>query len=605
MILLLALASFSVLAPGQTPPDSVTGKLSFQPRPREMTYRGSVCLSLSPSDTIRIVAATRGERQAANFLNRILQSALPERIEVKIGDDHETSTGTVRVLLRLARGTGYDENDQSYSLRWIENGTQVTITSTGVLGLLYGVVTLYDCVQTTDTGVTIAQYDIDDHPAYRRRIIPAVLTSENVEEVLQFALMHKIETVAIASRVFPWDHIDSAYAVILDKIENWKEQFGGPHIMQMHNIYSGRRIEISNPADIDALNGVIETSLRHGVDKLMILADDLVPFVFGKGYVLTTDRDKNQFTDIAEAHVALMREISALAGRIGLPCEMYYVPPYYTYEDMNCGDMGLFKDTPWQEDAFRPLYRQLEYVGKTMPKDVFVVWSGPHVHSRTITVEDLEDWTRNLGGRVPFLWDNTIYSHYAFTTTPLFTAYENTFPRDFSQRTAGEGMYLNGDLAAEDMKVAAITANDFWWNPASYDPAASLRTAMTNRYGGKCAPLLLEFKQTELALRRMIGERRLWAEADTLWKVIRAIRGITDKNPFAYHLNYTRLKALQMQLKSSVHAPLPLPRFLEACHALDAKRRYLLNAVGQMKPDVSARLLGLMVPLPDPHQVPQ
>jgi hypothetical protein len=258
----------------------------------------------------------------------------------------------------------------------------------------------------------------------------------------------------------------------------------------------------------------------------------------------------------------------------------------------------MFKGTPWEDDAFRPLFRDLAYIGRHMPQEVFVVWSGPYVRSRSISIEDVEEWTRNLAGRVPFLWDNTIYSHHPFTTTPLFTAYENAFPPDFHIRTAGNGMYLNGDLASEDMKVAAITANDFWWNPSSYNPAVSLRTAMENMYGIESAPLLQAFGETELELRKKIGERRLWFAADTLWKTIRSVRGITDKNPFSYHLNYTRLKALRMQLKSSVSEPSPLPQFLEECRVLDAKRRKLLDAVGRHKPGVSARFRALLVPVP-------
>jgi hypothetical protein len=234
-----------------------------------------------------------------------------------------------------------------------------------------------------------------------------------------------------------------------------------------------------------------------------------------------------------------------------------------------------------------------------MPDNVYIIWTGPNVRSRKITLQDLNDWTELLNGRVPFLWDNTIYSHFSFTSTPLFTAYKNELPLDFHKHTAGNGMFLNCDANLENTRVAVITANDYWWDPENYNSEKSLNTAMENYYGKKYLKLLFDFKDVELMLRKKIGERKLWFEADTLWTIIRKIRFITEKNPFYYHLNYSRLKALRLQLKNSVPAAVSLEEFKKECLNLHTKRSEIIDQLRRIDNPLAERIKNISIPLPD------
>ncbi|MEJ2495646.1 MAG: beta-N-acetylglucosaminidase domain-containing protein, partial [Ignavibacteriaceae bacterium] len=231
--------------------------------------------------------------------------------------------------------------------------------------------------------------------------------------------------------------------------------------------------------------------------------------------------------------------------------------------------------------------------------DVFIVWCGPNVRSRKITVEDLNDWTNRLKGRIPFLWDNTLYSHFPFTSTPLFSAWDNVLPIDFYKRTAGSGMFLNGNANAEDSRVAEITAIDYLWDPENYNPEKSLSTAMENYYGKSAVKLLFDFKEAELNLRKKIGERKLWFEADTLWTIIRKTRFITDKNPEYYQQNYNRLKALRLQLKYSVPEPGSKEEFIKECTQLNKKRNEIITQLSRMDKSLAERIKAIMMLLPD------
>ncbi len=571
--------------------------LNVQPYPKKVESLDKAIIT--GRQFIPVNAIKTEEKKAANYFKYIFQKRISQNVEINIRNSNSVSTSEWEIKLSLVDYKDSFINDQYYSIQCSPVKKEITISSPGQLGLLYGVVTFSKFISNDSGKIKTDLFNVVDWPAYIRRGASAVFRLEDVDDLLDFALKNKIATVAMASRVYPWYKIDNDYKKILEKIKAWKNRFGGPRIMQMQNIYDKKQIEISNPADLDSLEKVIKLGIEYGTEELMILADDTPPFKFRDGYILTSERDKQKFGSMAAAHCYLMKKIDDWIKTNNYNVELSYVPPFYTYEDMHYGDMALYKNTPWEKDAFQPLIEFLSYVGLNMPDDVFIVWSGPNVRSRKITVGDLNDWTNKLKGRVPFLWDNTIYSHFPFTSTPLFTAYQNDLPKNFYKLTAGNGMFLNGNANAEDTRVSEITANDYLWDPENYNPEKSLNTAMENYYGKKYVKMLFDFKDIELALRKKIGERKLWFESDTLWKIVRKIRFTTDKNPFYYHLNYSRLKALRLQLKNSVKEPVSKEEFVKECLKLDKKRNDIIEQLSRTSKSLAERIKTILSPLPD------
>lgn len=74
---------------------------------------------------------------------------------------------------------------------------------------------------------------------------------------------------------------------------------------------------------------------------------------------------------MADAHCFLMNDLKVWLQQNSYNSELYYVPPFYTYEDMHYGDIELFKNTQWETDAYPPLYSDLNYIGTNMPEEVF------------------------------------------------------------------------------------------------------------------------------------------------------------------------------------------------------------------------------------------
>jgi hypothetical protein len=594
-ILIILTSSFF----SQTIINSSNSSLNLQPEPKVVVQLNKTIIAQNSKIFLPVVAEKNEEKKAGNYFNYLLGKQLGPGIYSKIANTKEIIPGEWKIKIELVPLNKHLKNDQYYSIKCSESKKEIKISSPGQLGLLYGCVTFIKFIEVDKGEIKINLFNIVDWPSYSRRIISAALNKDNAEEVLNFTLLNKIETVAIASRIYSWYKTDPGFTSLLNKIKEWKDRFGGPKIMQMHNIYEGRKIEISNHEDVDSLFKVIEAGINHGVEKLMILADDTPPFQYGEGYILTSDNDKKMFKHMAEAHSYLLKEIENRLKEKSYSSELYYVPPFYTYEDMNYGDMNLYKNTPWEKDAYDPFTTYLNFVGQNMPADVFIIWSGPNVRSRKITFDDLKDWTKNLKGRVPFLWDNTLYSHYPFTTSSLFTSYENDFPKDFYKGTGGNGMFINDVNGTIESKTAIVTVADYLWNPGNYDPQKSLNIAMTNYYGKETIPLLVEFKNLELDLRKKIGERKLWFEADSLWTVIRKIRFITEKNPVYYQHNYNSLKAFRMQAKYSVGTPLPKQKFIEECFSLDKKRTDIIAKINLLDKSTAEMLKKMSVPLPD------
>jgi len=569
--------------------------LQIIPRPQKIIPVGRSVLF--DEDGILTVTA-EGQptiKKAIHYLQKRLDDKLQGKIKLSVIENSNPGPGNFHLKLVMAPQEQLPDNSQYYQIRFDARIQQLEISAASQLALLYGIVTFSEFLHREDHRIILDLVDVEDWPFYQRRIFPAVPIPGKINELMDFALRNKIETIALPSRQYSWKNVSPVLAGIFKAIKAWREMYGGPHIMQSYNLYEKEAIVISDRDDIDHLKTTIETGILNGADRLMILADDTPPFQFGEGYVLTDERDKAVFAHMAAAHCHLLTEIRDWLDINKYKCEIYYVPAFYTFEDAKYGDMFLYQNTPWQADAFAPLYRDLAYIGEHMPSDVFIIWTGPYVRSRAISDDDLRQWTALLSGRVPFLWDNTIYSHHPFTSTALFTAFQNKFPQNFQQKTAGNGLFVNSDAFSEDMKTAVLTSNDYLWQPVTYEPEHSLHLALKWQFGEDLVEALLAWKEVELALRKKIGERALWYQADTLWKAIIDTKTITAKNPFYYHLNYSRLKALRMQLKHSAPQPAAEKDFIESCKILTDRRNNLLREINAVRPQLAEYLRKIMV----------
>lgn len=472
-----------------------------------------------------------------------------------------------------------EHGNQAYSIKWRDEKKIIKVRGNSKQGLIYGSTSLSQLVIRNNNKVVIREAEILDYPKFSRRLFNSNPFPNHISNDLDWMVRYKIETISLHNKDYSWSTIDEDLKNNLTEFSNWSKNFGGVNSLLMLNLYKGEPIEISNSNHILKLKEVIEEAYKSGVTRVMILADDTPPFEYGKGYILPSENDRKKFSTMAEAHSYLMDEIVSWSKSKNYSLEYLYCPAFYTYEEMHYGDMKLFLNTPWESDAYDPLKRDLKIISEKMPDEVLIMWTGPFVCSRKITDDDLTDWTNNLSGRKPFLFDNSIFADMEFTAKTMFNAYGNDFPEQFELKTGGNGIFINGDGTGETSRAATMTANAYMWEGDKYKPELSIIEAMQKLYGNNSINLMFRYKETELALVKEIKQRELWFEADQLWKSIRDTRFITEKNPFYYHLNYGRFKALRMQLKYSVPEPESFEIFSKKCIELDKERRKLLGEI--------------------------
>jgi hypothetical protein len=554
------------------------------PTPKSVSYENNFVEIVTnlKNKRLAIIATSSSEQKAARVFNRQMHLSGIQYFDIFESMDAIPDTITA-ILIFKNDAKSETQKAQAYTIQFSEKSGKNIIDASGydVVGCIYAATSVAQLVTRKDEQTLIRKAQVSDYPDYSQRIFHGLVKPKNLSATLDWMVRYKMEGLVIDNRNYSWWKLDEELENILTEFQKWNNEFGGVQLMQPHNIYQTRDIEISNTQHRANLKNVIKTGLEHGVSRVMILADDTPPFEFGEGYILTSDQDKAQFKHMAEAHCFLMSELKEYIDDLGIECEIYYVPPFYTYEEMHYGDMSLYLNTPWEQQAFGPLERDLNYIGKNLPPDIPIIWSGPWVRSREITDEDLTKWTKNLSGRVPYLWDNTIYSHYPFTSSAMLTAFDNKFPKDFNKKTAGNGMFINGNIADELNRSSAMTVNDFLWNSKAYQADQSLIKAIGNLYGIPAVEPLLAYRDVELEIRALMGSKKIWSEADTLWQKIRDIRFVTQKNPFYYHLNYSRMKALRLQIKNSVQEDLifDAEEYQRTLISLDKNRKSLILSI--------------------------
>jgi len=232
-------------------------------------------------------------------------------------------------------------------------------------------------------------------------------------------------------------------------------------------------IRISDENDVAALVETCALGPQHGGRKVMLCLDDFAsPSI---PYELTDDADRKRFGTLAAANAHLVTELNARLKERFPAVELFFVPPYYWIPQ------GSYQK---QGEAY------LREVGASLPADVTVVWTGPVIRSLHICREDVLRYTE-LIGRKPFLWDNTLYAHHE-PPSYLFDAFTTQYPEDFVSLDE-KGVHYNAGYG-EIYKVGLITASDYLWNPAAYEPERSLRNALAMLGGPDAVDALLAFR---------------------------------------------------------------------------------------------------------------
>lgn len=214
-------------------------------------------------------------------------------------------------------------------------------------------------------------------------------------------------------------------------------------------ISPGLSMTYSDTTDYRLLLAKLDAVAAVGVRHVAFFVDDVPE-------ALTHDADRARFSSVAEAHAYVINNLKRDLDARGLALAV--VPTTYT-----------------NSFGSRDYIREL---GRLVPKEVPLAWTGIDVVAPDITVAEARDWSTMLL-RPPFIWDNYPVNDYA--RWRLFLGPLRGRAADLE--TAVAGFVANPMNEAHASMLPLWTVADYLKNPQGYDPDSSLAQALDALYG--------------------------------------------------------------------------------------------------------------------------
>ncbi|MBI5579629.1 MAG: beta-N-acetylglucosaminidase domain-containing protein [Deltaproteobacteria bacterium] len=354
-------------------------------------------------------------------------------------------------------------------------------------------------------------------------------------EGLELMSRHKLNKAYAGdeSRTKVWHQPDALFKAGIDETGRWCRENGVISLGIMVNPYSHFKIWQAEDAlsqesrytwthagaeSQATLQQVFKLGLEAGAGTIMLLADDFVPHE-GRNpmnFFLYTLEDRERFVNLQNAQAYVINRLKAWIDRDYPGTRFEFCPPWYLNEfiDRSAGKAEVY----------------LKELAALIPQEIAIIWTGPTVRSLSVDMADLRRY-RDLIGRWPMFWDNTLYARnletdvYGGYTTyypgkvrmcNLFEPLDTDRPAGFHELNDGRHMYMNATAENEVYRIKFATVADFEWNTSAYIPELSLWKALVKAYGPACAREVLFFNEAYYGLyevcMRMEREKGLSAE---------------------------------------------------------------------------------------------
>ncbi|MDD4818468.1 MAG: beta-N-acetylglucosaminidase domain-containing protein, partial [Victivallaceae bacterium] len=370
---------------------------------------------------------------------------------------------------------------QGYVIKFIPGGDngklKVAVAGADWRGLAYGFSTFAQMLECGDDGVIyINPVDVVDYPEWPERYM-----SEDVAVPTDAAAWRKLVAGKISGfawqyradwRKFGGDDNQKAQLAAVRKVS----ELGLLDVMFLIHIYvtpnTEPKFNLTRPEDVQMLIDKCALAAENGVSFIMICADDYTRRVGGEYTFFDEDEAKAFDHSIGKAHGRLMKLLAgALKPRFPELRLAMVGAPYSLHHGIGTSPEMDKYVTDWAAEA---------------PEEVFWVWTGPEICSPVIERKDYLAFKKLLPNHELFVWDNS-----NMFERPM-SRWNTSFYPEMKQDSRGI-IYLNDRVFYPGWDWAyayTLTANDYLWNPAGYDPARSYRAALTNLFGSGAAPLI-------------------------------------------------------------------------------------------------------------------
>jgi hyaluronoglucosaminidase len=287
----------------------------------------------------------------------------------------------------------------------------------------------------------------------------------------------------------------------------------------------GLPVRFSSQADRDAVLAKLDALVAEGVDQIVLAFDDT-----GKGLL---PADQGVYASFVDGQIDFLNAVGP-AFRARHPDVPLALTPveYFTHHP----DAGT----------------DLRKLAAALPLDWPIAWTGTEVGSTTIDAADAREAALLLG-RPPTLGDNYPVSDDARRTGVLHLG--PLVGRSADLAGAVDGLLWNAMPLAWASRLGLGTAADYAWNPAAYEPEASLRRvaqALAGEHGGEGLVTLALANRS--AMLEGSAAPELQAELEAFWAA-RAAGTPTDQAGTALQARFGAYVAEQEILGAAPLAP--------------------------------------------------
>lgn len=224
-------------------------------------------------------------------------------------------------------------------------------------------------------------------------------------------------------------------------------------------ISPGLSLRYSDRRDHEALWAKIRALYDAGARAFALLYDDIPA-------ELRHEEDRKAFEDLASAQVSFTNAVHARLNELPTESSLIVCPTQY------CGD---------------PTTEYVQKIGAGLDPSIDIMWTGPTVCSRELTLEHTKAVAESLRRPVTY-WDNYPVNDASMKAELHIGPYTGRSPY---LPEAAKGVFLNPMNQAEASKIPLAAAAQYLANPAQYDPRAAWEEAVARVLGkdavGACA----------------------------------------------------------------------------------------------------------------------
>ena len=415
-----------------------------------------------------------------------------------------------------------------------EGGLHLLAVGEDERGALYAAVSILQMIGIEKNRLVLRTFETTDWPTYRMRSADELSLVD--EDRLRRLPLYKINVFASQFRFYWRDFLPdkkqhygrNTVGQALERMARFREQTHALDYVLMLHIYAASPkdkrpiFNIADDENIRELARRMRLAYRFGIQTIMISVDDWTPREKdpdGKPrYVCSTKAEKARFGSVGRAHGVLMQRLEQELRRDCPELRLLFCPAVYSLQHVARMANGA---------------QYLRDLGKALPPNVPITWTGPRIVSYQVAKEDFETFSKLTGGHALQLWDNAVAQH------PIFPYFDGSFYKGFERDNAWGFVWINPYAFGWYWHLGyTLTLNDYLWNREAYAPDRVYRNVLEKAYGPDAVPDVTAVNHAFESVGRAIRGKRpeadwMQTQLSTLWAAMDklAAKGYPTRRP--------------------------------------------------------------------------